>query len=359
MAAVKSLKTTNAPGSAASSTSMSSIERGESANDGEELSKLKNGGGSAGKRNIAQLGAEKVEPYVRKRRCSASSSERSRKRTEQLNEEEQNILRLCINSRERKRMHELNDALDDLKRVIPCAESDERTGARKMSKINTIILATNWIRRLNNELSQLRANNEKLLLQLLAVKTNCQNSKEKAMGTRAERNDEEKTEDQPVTCAASTSSQQNALRPGADPHRKLPVGHVGIAPPLRIPSAESRSPLLPPIVPFTSQMLPSNAAFLMQGRPNQILSNAFAVQQLLAIKSTNEFGPENGGVDLFGHLPAALFPSNLQIHSPSTNQQRPSAAVRSEHLADPSAVSSNRKRKANGKKEEKPKKDLD
>uniref|UniRef100_A0A1I8BZZ4 Uncharacterized protein n=1 Tax=Meloidogyne hapla TaxID=6305 RepID=A0A1I8BZZ4_MELHA len=60
---------------------------------------------NVGKRNFAQLAKEKIEPYVRKRHNSGSSSERSRKRLNNLNEEEQNILRTNINSRERKRMH--------------------------------------------------------------------------------------------------------------------------------------------------------------------------------------------------------------------------------------------------------------
>jgi len=47
----------------------------------------------------------------------------------------------------------LNDALDELRRVIPYAEtgggqqqqSSPQSNARKLSKINTIILATNWL----------------------------------------------------------------------------------------------------------------------------------------------------------------------------------------------------------------------
>ena len=42
-------------------------------------------------RNISQLASEEIEPYVRKRRNSGSSSERSRKRAENLNEEANNI----------------------------------------------------------------------------------------------------------------------------------------------------------------------------------------------------------------------------------------------------------------------------
>uniref|UniRef100_A0A914LY69 BHLH domain-containing protein n=1 Tax=Meloidogyne incognita TaxID=6306 RepID=A0A914LY69_MELIC len=112
-----------------------------------------------GKRNFAQLAKEKIEPYVRKRHNSGSSSERSRKRLNNLNEEEQNILRTNINSRERKRMHDINIELDELRRVLPYTDifqqqkeqNDEKqskqfkqNNARKLSKINTIILATNW-----------------------------------------------------------------------------------------------------------------------------------------------------------------------------------------------------------------------
>jgi hypothetical protein len=45
-------------------------------------------------RNIAQLATEQIEPYVRKRRNSGSSSERSRKRAEKLNEEASGFLQI-------------------------------------------------------------------------------------------------------------------------------------------------------------------------------------------------------------------------------------------------------------------------
>nr|CAD2171995.1 unnamed protein product [Meloidogyne enterolobii] len=135
-----------------------------------------------GKRNFAQLAKEKIEPYVRKRHNSGSSSERSRKRLNNLNEEEQNILRTNINSRERKRMHDINVELDELRRVLPYTDifqqqkehNDEKqskqqfkqNNARKLSKINTIILATNWIRHLNKELLHLKSENESLKEQI-------------------------------------------------------------------------------------------------------------------------------------------------------------------------------------------------
>ena len=50
-------------------------------------------------------------------------------------------LRMNINSRERKRMHDLNDALDELRRSLPYSQTPN---SRKMSKINTLILASSW-----------------------------------------------------------------------------------------------------------------------------------------------------------------------------------------------------------------------
>ncbi|VDO76660.1 unnamed protein product [Haemonchus placei] len=67
---------------------------------------------------------------------------------------EQNILRTSINSRERKRMHDLNEALEELRSCLPYSQDQS---ARKMSKINTLLLACNWIRQLtirNHELQK-------------------------------------------------------------------------------------------------------------------------------------------------------------------------------------------------------------
>ncbi|KAJ7332139.1 hypothetical protein JRQ81_014319 [Phrynocephalus forsythii] len=55
---------------------------------------------------------------------------------------EQRSLRLSINARERRRMHDLNDALDGLRSVIPYAHSPS---VRKLSKIATLLLAKNYI----------------------------------------------------------------------------------------------------------------------------------------------------------------------------------------------------------------------
>ncbi|XP_071441968.1 oligodendrocyte transcription factor 2-like [Hetaerina americana] len=63
------------------------------------------------------------------------------------------LVRLNINARERRRMHDLNDALDELRSVIPYAHSPS---VRKLSKIATLLLAKNFILMQANALDELR-----------------------------------------------------------------------------------------------------------------------------------------------------------------------------------------------------------
>lgn len=62
-------------------------------------------------------------------------------------------VRLNINARERRRMHDLNDALDELRGVIPYAHSPS---VRKLSKIATLLLAKNYILMQQNALTEMR-----------------------------------------------------------------------------------------------------------------------------------------------------------------------------------------------------------
>ncbi|GBP69969.1 Class E basic helix-loop-helix protein 22 [Eumeta japonica] len=62
-------------------------------------------------------------------------------------------VRLNINARERRRMHDLNDALDELRAVIPYAHSPS---VRKLSKIATLLLAKNYILMQASALEELR-----------------------------------------------------------------------------------------------------------------------------------------------------------------------------------------------------------
>ena len=63
------------------------------------------------------------------------------------------LARLSINARERRRMHDLNDALDELRHCIPYAHSPS---VRKLSKIATLLLAKNYILMQSNALDELR-----------------------------------------------------------------------------------------------------------------------------------------------------------------------------------------------------------
>ncbi len=62
-------------------------------------------------------------------------------------------LRLKINSRERKRMHDLNSALDSLRDVMPYAHGPS---VRKLSKIATLLLAKNYIIMLSTNLAEMK-----------------------------------------------------------------------------------------------------------------------------------------------------------------------------------------------------------
>lgn len=70
-----------------------------------------------------------------------------------LDEKELQSLRLKINSRERRRMHDLNSALDGLREVMPYAHGPS---VRKLSKIATLLLARNYILMLNNSLDEMK-----------------------------------------------------------------------------------------------------------------------------------------------------------------------------------------------------------
>ncbi|XP_033095973.1 oligodendrocyte transcription factor 3-like [Anneissia japonica] len=68
-------------------------------------------------------------------------------------DEDMHYLRMKINSRERKRMHDLNSALDNLREVMPYAHGPS---VRKLSKISTLMLARNYILMLNKSVEELK-----------------------------------------------------------------------------------------------------------------------------------------------------------------------------------------------------------
>lgn len=87
---------------------------------------------------------------------SSSSTSHRRRRTSSITFNENDDLtdlRLKINSRERKRMHDLNSALDSLREVIPYARNPS---VRKLSKMATLLLARNYIVMLSKTLDDMR-----------------------------------------------------------------------------------------------------------------------------------------------------------------------------------------------------------
>ncbi|XP_052469781.1 oligodendrocyte transcription factor 3-like [Carassius gibelio] len=71
----------------------------------------------------------------------------------QVTEQEIQHLRLKINGRERKRMHDLNLAMDGLREVMPYAHGPS---VRKLSKIATLLLARNYILMLTSSLDEMK-----------------------------------------------------------------------------------------------------------------------------------------------------------------------------------------------------------
>lgn len=87
------------------------------------------------------------------KRKSGSNTSRNRKMSKEINDEDLQRLRLKINSRERKRMHDLNSALDGLREVMPYSHGPS---VRKLSKIATLLLAKNYILMLQNSVAEMK-----------------------------------------------------------------------------------------------------------------------------------------------------------------------------------------------------------
>ena len=82
---------------------------------------------------------------------SRQRSAAGRKKKSALNARERNLRRLESNERERMRMHSLNDAFQGLREVVPHVRLQ-----RKLSKIETLTLAKNYIMALTNVVCEMR-----------------------------------------------------------------------------------------------------------------------------------------------------------------------------------------------------------
>lgn len=76
------------------------------------------------------------------------------KRKKGVSARERNLRRLESNERERMRMHSLNDAFQELREVVPHVKL-----GRKLSKIETLKLAKNYIKALTNVICEMRGEN--------------------------------------------------------------------------------------------------------------------------------------------------------------------------------------------------------
>lgn len=85
------------------------------------------------------------------RRNSNGTPSSGRRRRTTLSARERNLRRLESNERERMRMHSLNDAFQALREVIPHVAME-----RKLSKIETLTLAKNYIMALTNVICDIR-----------------------------------------------------------------------------------------------------------------------------------------------------------------------------------------------------------
>ena len=93
-------------------------------------------------------------PEWRRSPAAKARSARERRGHHELPESELQNLRLKINSRERKRMQDLNVAMDGLRQVMPYGQGGP--AVRKLSKISTLLLARNYILMLSTSLHEMK-----------------------------------------------------------------------------------------------------------------------------------------------------------------------------------------------------------
>ena len=108
--------------------------------------------------------------------------------------------RLSINARERRRMHDLNDAMDDLRSVIPYAHGPS---VRKLSKIATLLLAKNFIMMQNNVIDDLKRELNYLVNKYSSHNNSGESAKPTSVAFKASNDD--------VNDAPLTSMQPNLL----------------------------------------------------------------------------------------------------------------------------------------------------
>lgn len=92
------------------------------------------------KQQVRELGSEDAEEDEEEEEGGARRRGPKRKRANKARVERFRARRIKANARERSRMHGLNDALENLRSIMPC-----QSKTQKLSKIETLRLARNYI----------------------------------------------------------------------------------------------------------------------------------------------------------------------------------------------------------------------
>lgn len=119
--------------------------------DGDQDSQSVNGESESTPSDSSSICDELSSHSQSSKRQRNGGSQASRRRKSALNARERNIRRLESNERERMRMHSLNDAFQGLREVIPHVRLE-----RKLSKIETLTLAKNYIMALTGVVCDMR-----------------------------------------------------------------------------------------------------------------------------------------------------------------------------------------------------------
>ena len=119
---------------------MSCQTRRRTVKSDEPGSPSESGGGMSNNEDYNEYKMKSPKKSSRRRKCN-SARERNHRRIES-------------NERERQRMHSLNDAFQELREVIPHINLE-----RKLSKIETLTLAKNYIKALTNVICDMRGEN--------------------------------------------------------------------------------------------------------------------------------------------------------------------------------------------------------
>lgn len=135
------------------------------------------------------------------KKARGAGTKRAARRRKGVSARERNLRRLESNERERQRMHSLNDAFQDLREVIPHVNLD-----RKLSKIETLTLAKNYIKALTNVICEIRG--ESPPYRLPAVSDSLQKSDENEASDNDVTNDvdESMSIESLQPCSSSSSS---------------------------------------------------------------------------------------------------------------------------------------------------------